>query len=265
MQKHEATIIRIKRKRTDDAMDALLVANPSEKAASSSDKRPKHTNILSSKVFRLIESIPVTNDESVLDSSVKLAAARFRSTANQRDRLTATIEQNKQVLAATKLQQAKNARFKIVAANRKLGVDRVCILDAERDEYFGVDEAVATLLPMVHDYLSISTPTQPLPVDSGEYVFDLYYHDHNIVVHTALNENHVGTLAWRIDDDSFVDDGSSHDGCSSDNSNDENHFANDYPDEDYEEGFRETGWRDDSRHSSDEDESVGSSSGDESY
>eukprot|EP00842_Homolaphlyctis_polyrhiza_P002274 jgi/Hompol1/3047/HPOL_006311-RA len=126
------------------------------------------------------------------------------------DAHTASAQNRKEVLAASKLAQAKAARYKIFSQNRRTLVDgSVNVVDIHRDEQEEDlhDEITCNLLPMVREYLTVSGQAKPetlskLDQESKELeeVYDLYYHDEGSRVSTALKADRVATLEVNSDE-----------------------------------------------------------------
>lgn len=102
-------------------------------------------------------------------------------------------ESRRDVLAASKLAQAKAARYKIVMRNRESVVDgqhlNIVDISKEEDE---LDEITSKLMPMVREYLNISECKSDSQEDTE--VYDLYYHDASQRVSLALEAKRVATL-----------------------------------------------------------------------
>jgi hypothetical protein len=179
------TILRIKRKRTDDPVDALLVAK--------SDDGKKLKQLNDAKVFRFVESVSHSTDfsDAGTNESVQRVAIKARESNQDTANILTSLEKKKQVLAAGKLRQAKQARYKVVSSNRKHS-DGIEVFDISRDEEFGeeMDSVTRDLMPMVKEYLNISVKEPK----EEEYVFDLYYYEPASTIQSALEAANVGTL-----------------------------------------------------------------------
>ncbi|KAI8923523.1 hypothetical protein BC831DRAFT_470798 [Entophlyctis helioformis] len=240
-----ATLIRIKRKRNEDPLDTLLVAE------SGTDKRLK--SVADAKVFRLLESVDLAAfDLQKLDTvrqgsahTDSLAALAFKDKSFKRMALQrlATPEKRREVIVASKLAEAKAARYKIVTQNRQqlkqgtLNVVDIHRDSGEQDESEADrrrnqlrDEITCNLMPMVREYLSLTEQPQPdsrdvdrrrgkhelgriaADVESEQHatdansqddsddVYDIYVHDHDLGVASALKSSKVGTLAVKADE-----------------------------------------------------------------
>lgn len=226
-EKNLPTLVRIKRKRKDEPLDALLVADG------------KKVKFSSARVFKFIESVQHPTDFS----PSALEKAKTHSYSMKRNR---SVELRKEVLAHKKLNQAKQARYKLVSSNRTQ-IDGIQLLDVSRvlNENDGAEDIVTKeLMPMVEEYLKISSYCKSIPIHSEEaeeYVFDLYYYEPSTSVKNALEteNNNVGTLEWQQDDNIFLNDYDETDSnLDSEDSNAEDYYstckiilANDYPDE----------------------------------
>ncbi|KAI8902247.1 hypothetical protein BC833DRAFT_574269 [Globomyces pollinis-pini] len=181
-EKPLTTVIRIKRKREEDPLDALLVAS-----GESADKKLK--SLGTAKVFQFIESIDIKSHEI---SGLLRAADRHHKSIKHP---TVSEESHKQVLSARRLKQAKEARYKIIEKNRQHAQNGLQVVDISVDEDYGLDEITCNAQAMVREFMKMSTDEKSNPKDDSEaYVYDLYYHNVGAPISTALEQNRVGTL-----------------------------------------------------------------------
>ncbi|KAJ3326248.1 hypothetical protein HDV06_000124 [Boothiomyces sp. JEL0866] len=210
----KTTIIRVKRKRFEDPVDTLLVAQETV------DKKLK--SIHEAKVFKFVESIETPGfQQPHLNNTISKARECIKQPVS--------MEKRREILSAKRLKQAQDARFKIIETNRNF--DNINLIDVTRDEDYGLDEVTLNLMPMVREHLAITEPEK-----HNDFVYDLYYHDVSAPVADALETN-VGTLGMNEDGEIFLDDtpDSEYD---SEDSNAEDYYKNDYPDEDSDDEFQ---------------------------
>ncbi|KAJ3315679.1 hypothetical protein HDV04_002093 [Boothiomyces sp. JEL0838] len=212
--KTKTTIIRVKRKRFEDPVDTLLVAQETV------DKKLK--SIHEAKVFKFVESIET---QGLQQPHLQNTLTKARESIKQ----PISMEKRKEILSAKRLKQAQEARFKIIETNRNF--DNVHLIDVTRDEDYGLDEVTLNLMPMVREHLAITEPEK-----HNDFVYDLYYHDVSAPVADALETN-VGTLGMNEDGEIFLDDAPDSE-YDSEDSNAEDYYKNDYPDEDSEDEFQ---------------------------
>ncbi|KAJ3272972.1 hypothetical protein HDV01_004878 [Terramyces sp. JEL0728] len=160
----KTTIIRVKRKRTEDPLDTLLVAQETV------DKKLK--SLQEAKVFKFVESIETA---AVQQPHLHNTITKARESVKQ----PASMEKRREILSAKRLKQAQEARFKIIETNRNF--ENINLIDVTRDEDYGLDDVTMNLMPMVREYLAI-TETEK----QQDYVYDLYYHDVAAPVATVI-------------------------------------------------------------------------------
>ncbi|KAJ1345256.1 hypothetical protein BSLG_000770 [Batrachochytrium salamandrivorans] len=245
-------ILRIKRKRCEDPIDTLLVAQAGK------DKKLKAVS--DARVFKLLESVDYNNFDKELPTNststpstgtFERLVARLRN--SPRVNRLATVGNRKEVLASSKLAEAKAARYRVVEQSRKSFMDGALNWLLTLGKYSDMrDDIVCNLLPMVREYLNLSegsslpppaeslTPATPATV--ADDVYDLYYYDEGGRVGPALESSKVATLGVQGGDlwDLLINDPdtSSEDDVDSEDSNEaEDHYANDYPDEEDDDEF----------------------------
>ncbi|KAJ2998364.1 hypothetical protein HDV02_004579 [Globomyces sp. JEL0801] len=153
-EKPLTTVIRIKRKREEDPLDALLVAS-----GESADKKLK--SLGTAKVFQFIESIDIKSHEI---SGLLRAADRHHKSIKHP---TVSEESHKQ-------KQAKEARYKIIEKNRQHAQNGLQVVDISVDEDYGLDEITCNAQAMVREFMKMSTDEKANPKDDSEaYVYDL--------------------------------------------------------------------------------------------
>ena len=159
MSNKAKTIIRMKRKREDDALDAFLI--------SSNTKR----QLTDSTVFSLAESVNVAEFSTITPRR------------GMKPNLSKSVESKRVVLSSKKIEEARNARYKIVESNRNftIGNETFTLIDVTRHR--AGEESIDSIANMVHG----------MDVDESKYVYDLYFHDAELPAHEVLDQR-VGTL-----------------------------------------------------------------------
>ncbi|OZJ06174.1 hypothetical protein BZG36_01028 [Bifiguratus adelaidae] len=268
----QPTILRIKRKRTEEPLDALLVqqhANgslpydkKSRKGSVTDSTADGHTLIPS--LFTLVETV----EESSLKDSLKTEQLRARIAKLHEKRYTPSssrtmtpepINDRRTKLAAQQMRHSKEARYRIVSDRRygKAGAPKdseeangsaMDFLEAIKDDGLSRrkgskditspnvdDDVYCNLMPMVKEYLTLNEQA----VDQEpEYVYDIYYSNPRGAEAAMAVSSNIGSLLW-VDEDELMndsDDSSVADEADED-SNAEDYYQNDYPDEDEEYAF----------------------------
>ena len=160
MSSKAKTIIRLKRKREDDPLDAFLVSED-----------PKR-RLTESAVFSLVESVSSKEFQTLFPR------------VPPKPSLAHNLERKRAVLSSKKIEEAREARYKIIESNRNFSVGT--------ETYTLIDVTKHTIKETV-TVESISNLVQDMDVDESKYVYDIYYHDSERPVHDVLNQR-VGTL-----------------------------------------------------------------------
>ncbi|KAJ1970481.1 hypothetical protein H4R35_005840 [Dimargaris xerosporica] len=266
------TILRIKRKRTEEPLDALKV----ESGINVDDKRIKSQNTDTEekasaipRLFRLAETVDIQafNDQAkakLLQAKIHRLANRHHSARFEKPESLPTaasdiIDKKKVKIANDKKSDARNARFRVVNRNRTPIANQppeaiaAKLQDASHgpsvSELFHLVDAVKdsqllpSSLPRPVPHASSATDSlvpmmeQYLTVDQNpdDYVYDVYYVD------TADDEEFdvirarqpYGSLLWTgMEDDDYEFVPTSESECDEEDSNAEDYYAHDYPDED---------------------------------
>jgi hypothetical protein len=212
------TILRVKRKHTQESFKSFLVADSSKKM-----------RVEEAKVFSLFQSGPTIAHEEELN--------KWREMHRENKRLNDVldpVQDRKELLSSRKLLQAKHARFKVVHDRRNTAEhnqEEITIVDLERDQV-GLESSLETDDPvqevvdaMVNAFIAES---------NDEYVYDYYLYDDQTPVARALEAGLVATC--EMENVYFLrEEVSDSDKGSDDDSNAEDYYQNDYPEEDSEE------------------------------
>ncbi|KAJ2828378.1 hypothetical protein GGI24_002407 [Coemansia furcata] len=246
---HEAiTILRVKRKRDQEPLDALVVQQQQQQQQMRPFARQKttHTDAL---LFALGETI----SESDFSDLAKRQALQDRLTQLSSNHPTEVeMEDTEQaprpldppsaqfrVLSKKRVQLAPRGIPQVLsAADLARSRQEITMFDAVNEEEYvhphrTTDDpyaelalgsprqgAVDDLVPMVRDYLTLSH-------GPPEYVYDFYYARQ---LQSADAQLSMGAVTW-MDDADDLDDSSSEDADDDEDSNSEGYYANDYPDD----------------------------------
>ncbi|KND04715.1 uncharacterized protein SPPG_00424 [Spizellomyces punctatus DAOM BR117] len=238
------TVLRIKRKRNADPIDALIIAN--EEAERQGKKARMGTGDIS-RIFTLADTV---ENQDIEDAGrLRVTLDRLRASRSGKQSLKTMTqwdrspEGRRKDLVENQSVENKAARFKVLRNRRQFSDDALPynLLDvAEEGEHDSTgsymsqkkpplsdDDIISDLMPMVREYLRVTEGDEKVKED--EYVWDLYYLDNS--AKPAPNAK-VAELTWEQDDDVFVaDDDDSSDYLDDDeDSNAEDYWANDYPD-----------------------------------
>jgi hypothetical protein len=186
----ETTLLRIKRKRTEDAIEALIVSSTIGKKVKSGER-----------VFKLMESV-TTSSSSTYSKYTKPKT------------LPQATPETSEVLSSKKLNEAKNERFKIVSENKHRVDDTdMKVVDIQRDEDFGVDQSILELMPMVREHLRLTR------MEEEEFIYDIYMHDTSQFLSNKLLSQKIGTLEMDFENNSFLNEDESNSDYDSEDSN----------------------------------------------
>ncbi|KAI9318642.1 hypothetical protein BX666DRAFT_1930068 [Dichotomocladium elegans] len=241
----QLTLLRIKRKRTEEPLDALLLQTQVH------EKRlRKDTNVLTVNaealptIFRLAETV----EEKGLKIPAEAQRLKERISRRLMNRAPPeTTEERKDRLVQEKMNTIRQARYRVVQKNRNSAMlpdmDLFQIYEAVRededkktpqlfpDEDNADDEDILyNFIPMVKEYLTLNERKQE---DENDYVYDVYYRDDSKSADAIQNGN-VGSLVWFDEDKQYMNDKDSDSDVGNEedeDSNAEDYYQNDYPDE----------------------------------
>ncbi|CEG65326.1 hypothetical protein RMATCC62417_02129 [Rhizopus microsporus] len=260
------TILRIKRKRTEEPLEALLLQQQNE------EKRLKRSNEDTSvlkvsatalpTIFRLAETVEEASFSN-LDEARKLKdrISRRIQPGLSRPQTPTSIEERKEQLMQKQSDVSKKARYRVISQNRAKAMENMppvvqsssekaaedlfqmyeavkddettakqpkLILDEDTED---VDDIMCNFIPMIKEYLTLNDREQKQE-DEDDYVYDVYYRDDQEP--NALNVNNVGSLVWFDDTTEYMDDNDTESemgDVGDEDSNAEDYYQNDYPDE----------------------------------
>ncbi|KAJ2731601.1 hypothetical protein IW152_004419 [Coemansia sp. BCRC 34962] len=250
------TILRVKRKRGQEPLDALVIQQESrlptrQKTSHSEPLLFALGETLSESDFgdtakrqalqdRLTQLCSHPTEVEMEDTERPLRpldppSAQFRVLSKQQVKLTSP-RGIPQVLAAADLARMKLPITIFDAINEEDYVHPHCAQDPYAEIALGSPRrgAVDELVPMVRDYLSLEH-------GPPEYVYDFYYARQ---VQSADAMLSMGAVTWMDDVENFVD-SSDEGGDEDEDSNSEGYYANDYPDDESLSGRDEYEYSDD--------------------
>ncbi|CDH53955.1 predicted protein [Lichtheimia corymbifera JMRC:FSU:9682] len=251
MESPPLTLLRIKRKRTEEPLDALLVQTQAN------EKRPRKENDKALSVspsalptfFRLAETV----EEKGLKNAADAQKLKDRI-ALRVNRIPETVQERKDRLMQQNMNTIREARYRVVQKNRNSAhmpdMDMFNMYEAVRedehpkapklfpDEDNADDEDImCNFIPMVKEYLTLNDRKQE---EEDDYVYDVYYQD-NSESAGAFKDLTIGSLIWFNEETQYMNDESDSEAADFDDedSNAEDFYQNDYPDEESDEEFEE--------------------------
>lgn len=189
------------------------------------------------KFFKLISTLEHTQarDQTALGQTVEWQ----RRTAAETPAPTTTTDPQPQPPQIPIKMGSSRYRFLPVESSSQTGDSSYQVLDVAKEEDMPSqtdeqDTVLCNLMPMVREYLQISTVKSSSPTDESDYVYDIYLRDDMLDVSQAPR---MAALIWEDPNDPLL----LHDMADEDktsrledddyDSNAESHDANDYPDE----------------------------------
>ncbi|KAF1805975.1 hypothetical protein V8B55DRAFT_1486866 [Mucor lusitanicus] len=268
----QLTILRIKRKRTEEPLDALLVHQENEKRIKKNNDSQKSILNVSATAppafFRLAETVE-QKSFSNLDEAKKLKdrISRRIQPGVSRPQTPTSIEGRKDRLVREQKDASHKARYRVIQQNRsrvdedappvvqssseKAAKDLFQMYEAVKDEddtskqaklfvdddIEDPDDIMCNFIPMVKEYLTLQEREQD---KEDDYVYDVYYRDDENMEH-SMNSMNVGSLVWFDEQSEYLDDDT--DSELGDNvdedSNAEDYYQNDYPEEEDSDEFED--------------------------
>ncbi|KAG2208640.1 hypothetical protein INT46_001366 [Mucor plumbeus] len=267
----QITILRIKRKRTEEPLDALLVHQENEKRIKKNNEKQKSILSVSATalptLFRLAETVE-QKSFSNLDEAKKLKdrISRRIQPGTSRPQTPTSIEGRKDRLVKEQKEASNKARYRVIHQNRskidedappvvqssseKAAKDLFQMYEAVKDEdnskqaklfvdddIEDPDDIMCNFIPMVKEYLTLQEKEEEKEED---YVYDVYYRDDENI-EQSMNLMNVGSLVWFDEQSEYLDDDS--DSELGDNvdedSNAEDYYQNDYPEEEDSDEFED--------------------------
>ncbi|KAI9303039.1 hypothetical protein BJ944DRAFT_250995 [Cunninghamella echinulata] len=269
--KQQVQILRIKRKRTEEPMDTLLVQHQQfeKKQATLTDKRLRKDNLINKSnlkvtplalptIFRFAETVEEHSFKNITEAKKLKERISRRTHLGNRPNTPESIDQKRDQKTKSLQNHAKQARFKVINQNRsqknssmppevqcssqKAAEDLFKMYDAIKIENTGpkliVDEdeedpgdIMCNFIPMVKEYLTLNDKTEE--PEEEDYVYDVYYCDTTNTGQDISGTN-IGSLVWFDEETEYLnDDDSDSEPCDEgdEDSNAEDYYQNDYPDE----------------------------------
>ncbi|KAL1935103.1 hypothetical protein VTP01DRAFT_4243 [Rhizomucor pusillus] len=273
----QITILRIKRKRNEEPLDALLLQDqsnaPDEKRLRKEGGNLSTSNLKISAtafptIFRLAETVEENSFKNLAEAEKLRERIARRAQPLSRPRTPETTEERKDKLMQDTMNKVRQARYRVINQNRartlddntppvvqssseKAAQDLFQMYEAVREDEHQKqpklfpdedlaedDDIMCNFIPMVKEYLTLNEKTAEESED--DYVYDVYYRDdsnHNLGISSA----NIGSLVWFDEETQFMnDDSESEPGDYGDeDSNAEDYYQNDYPDEESDEEFED--------------------------
>ncbi|OBZ89389.1 putative RNA polymerase II nuclear localization protein SLC7A6OS [Choanephora cucurbitarum] len=259
----QLTILRIKRKRTEEPLEALLIHQENEKRVKKNNDQDKSKLTVSitalPSIFRLAETVE-QKSFSNLDEAKKLRdrISRRIQPGTSRPQTPVSVEERKNRLVKDQKEASMRARYRVVMENRskasedappvvqssseKAAKDLFNMYEAVKDDKSSKqanlfmdddiedpDDIMCNFIPMVKEYLTLQDKETERQ-EEEDYVYDVYYRDDD----QRVNTSNIGSLIWfdetqseYVDDDSDSELGDELD----EDSNAEDYYQNDYPEE----------------------------------
>ncbi|CAO0795738.1 unnamed protein product [Mucor circinelloides] len=267
----QLTILRIKRKRTEEPLDALLVHQENEKRIKKNNEKQKSVLSVSATalptLFRLAETVEQKSFLN-LDEAKKLKdrISRRIQPGTSRPQTPTSIEDRKDRLVREQKDASHKARYRVIHQNRakvdedappvvqssseKAAKDLFQMYEAVKDEDTSKqaklfvdddiedpDDIMCNFIPMVKEYLTLQEKEEE---KEDDYVYDVYYRDDENI-EQGMNSMNIGSLVWFDEQSEYLDDDS--DSELGDNvdedSNAEDYYQNDYPEEEDSDEFED--------------------------
>ncbi|CAO3620548.1 unnamed protein product [Mucor hiemalis] len=266
----QLTILRIKRKRTEEPLDALLVHQNEKRIKKNTEKLNSSALEISATalptLFRLAETVE-EKSFSNLDEARKLKdrISRRIQPGTSRPQTPVTVEERKDRLVREQKEASSKARYRVIHQNRtktdpeappvvqssseKAAKDLFQMYEAVKDDEKSKanllmdddiedpDDIMCNFIPMVKEYLTLQEKEEE---KDDDYVYDVYYRDDNNLDKEITNMN-VGSLVWFDEQSEYLDDDSDSElgDYVDEDSNAEDYYQNDYPEEEDSDEFED--------------------------
>ncbi len=244
------TVLRLKRKIDEEALDAFIVDKKQKGTIESSTNRVfKRVQTLSStEVITSHETVEsIVTKQAALKSIVPVVVAASSlkpKEKNVKEDVYQKVEKRRDEVLQENLAQARRSRYAIMMKNRNLTSTAVSyqVLDIAKEGSDDQEEPVETeemdpimcnLIPMVREYLNVNEGPVSNKATRTHYVYDLFVEDTSANAGTVTNAVNAGILElsddefwWHTDDEDeklYEDE--------DEDSNAEDYWMNDYPDE----------------------------------
>ncbi|CAO3613537.1 unnamed protein product [Cunninghamella blakesleeana] len=267
--KQQIQILRIKRKRTEEPMDTLLVQHQEldKKQASAKDKRLRKDSLRNDSslkvsalalptIFRLAETVEEHSFKNVAEAKKLKERISLKSRQGNRPNTPDSLDQKRNQKTRSLQNNARQARFKVINQNRsqinsdmppevkssseKAAEDLFKMYDAVKiDNNSGPkliideddDEADELMCNFIPMVKEYLTLNDRIEdhVEDNDYVYDVYYCDTSNTGQTISGTN-IGSLVWFDDETEYLNDESE---SEAGDDGDEDSNAEDYYQNDY--------------------------------
>nr|CAG8435430.1 8163_t:CDS:10 [Entrophospora candida] len=246
------TILRLKRKRNEEPLDALVVEQLLRNGVEHGKKKPKKRGSIDKQQFS-----PLTTTTEQEESSVPFMF-RFAETVEK-------VSFNDSI-KTRQLQNRRKERYKVIDGNRQKGIESVFTEDNETEnetihDIFMMYDAVkeekpnknieepndnesdimCNFIPLVKQYLTIQEDDKKSEdkSDDEDYVYDVYYQDDSTMLDDEIQYQNFATLTWFGGEENqvFVKETKNqelYEYSDEEDSNAEDYYTHDYPEEDNE-------------------------------
>ncbi|KAF0543011.1 RNA polymerase II nuclear localization protein iwr1 [Gigaspora margarita] len=238
------TIVRLKRKRNAEPLDALVVQQQLVKKPKRQGSLPKDMKATEEQKINEDSSLPFvfrfaeTVDEINFNDSTKSQQLKDRITKliNRKDKVRPkerSIKQIRDQQIAWFNENTRRERYKVIDRNRQSGnfahfsSDSVEDEENATDEMFKMYDAVkeelpiepkfieednldsdimCNFIPMVREYLTLqeNIDKESNTDSDNDYVYDVYYHDDSMVFDDKPEYQNYASLTWFNDDDNGI-------------------------------------------------------------
>ncbi|KAG0167231.1 solute carrier 7, member 6 opposite strand [Apophysomyces sp. BC1034] len=272
----QLTILRIKRKRNEEPLDALLVHQDQERHAEKRSRKDNNTKQSSQsiptvsatnlpKLFRLAETVEENSFKNIAEAQKLKERITRRIQPGSRPR-TPDLNERKDRMMQQQLKTTRQARYRVINQNRaktsnnlppvvqsasdKAAEDLFQMYEAVKEDekkqpklfmdegMDDPDDIMCNFIPMVKEYLTLNETQEE--TEESDYVYDVYYRDDSN--NTAeIHSGNIGSLVWFENESEYVnDDEDSELGDHEDeDSNAEDYYQNDYPDEESDQDYED--------------------------
>ncbi|CAJ0837372.1 15585_t:CDS:2 [Entrophospora sp. SA101] len=251
------TILRLKRKRNEEPLDALVVEQLLRNGVEHGKKKPKKRGSIDKQQFSPLTTTTEQEVKSPLKESLVPFMFRFAETVEKvsfndsiktrqlQDRISKLISSKHNVIKKfetkkfredqiTKFNEnRRKERYKVIDGNRQKGIESV-FTDNESD-------IMCNFIPLVKQYLTIQEDDKKSEdkSDDEDYVYDVYYQDDSTMLDDEIQYQNFATLTWFGGEENqvFVKETKNqelYEYSDEEDSNAEDYYTHDYPEEDNE-------------------------------
>ncbi|CAH1759552.1 14465_t:CDS:2 [Entrophospora sp. SA101] len=216
------TILRLKRKRNEEPLDALVVEQLLRNGVEHGKKKPKKRGSIDKQQFS-----PLTTTTEQEESLVPFMF-RFAETVEK-------VSFNDSI-KTRQLQNRRKERYKVIDGNRQKGIESVFTIISDNES-----DIMCNFIPLVKQYLTIQEDDKKSEdkSDDEDYVYDVYYQDDSTMLDDEIQYQNFATLTWFGGEENqvFVKETKNqelYEYSDEEDSNAEDYYTHDYPEEDNE-------------------------------